>query len=91
MTKEEKARQIVGYAKNEDIISSGCCQDYDKYDNYHTALEMAQWKDEQHKKDIADLQRKLNAEKELRKQVEDSVRGLPQPIKDLIKAMNMII
>ena len=58
---------------------------------YERCLEMAEWKMSSIKKEIVDLKLKLNAEKELRKQIEESVRGLPQPIKDLIKAMNMVI
>lgn len=88
MENEEKASEIVIKIQNSSSL------DYDgrraKY-MYDSAMEMAKWKDEQHEKEIVDLQRKLNAEKEFRKQIEESVRGLPQPIKELIKAMNMVI
>lgn len=88
MKNEDKASEIVIKIQNSSSL------DYDgrrvKY-MYDSAMEMAKWKDEQYKKEIVDLKRKLNAEKELRKQIEESVRGLPQPIKELIKAMNMVI
>lgn len=99
MTNEEKSRVLSVKASCEAYFNKEAQKQYlnpstetiARINAYGACMEMAEWKDEQHKKEIADLQRKLNAEKELRKQVEDSVRGLPQPIKDLIKAMNMII
>ena len=84
MTNEEKASEVVIKIQNSSSL------DYDgrraKY-MYDSAMEMAKWKD----KEITDLQQKLNAEKKLRKQIVESVRGLPQQINELIKAMNMVI
>ena len=53
-------------------------------------LEMAKWKDEEYAKTIESLQRKLMVEEGYRRQIEQAVRSLPNSVKDLIRAFNMM-
>ena len=84
MTNEEKAKHIA------DVI-------FERSDNetfynmaVKSAIEMAKWKDEEYAKMIESLQRKLMAEEGYRRQIEQSVRSLPNSVKDLIRAFNMM-
>lgn len=89
MTNEEKARELALNLFYDGIFY----QDYEsqKQEIQSAIMEMAKWKDDEYTKEIESLQRKLIVEKGYRRQIEQAVKSLPNSVKDLIKAFNMII
>lgn len=88
MNNEEKARELALNLFYDGIFY----QDYEsqKKEIQSAIMEMAKWKDEKSAKTIESLQRKLMAEEGYRRQIEQAVRSLPNSVKDLIRAFNMM-
>lgn len=83
MTNEEKAKAIADFLSIDvETLHKKSC--------YLGAREMAKWKDEEYAKTIESLQRKLMVEEGYRRQIEQAVRSLPNSVKDLIRAFNMM-